>query len=83
MPTRHQVLAQLRTGSDYQEVGERLGIPEGQAYMIATGLPADGSDVLTAEELRGREGVIEGGSQALANPPTATSGSSAGSATAP
>jgi hypothetical protein len=70
MPTRDQVLAQLRTGSDYQEVGDRFGIPEGQAYMIATGLPADGSDALTAEELEAREGLINGGSQALANPPT-------------
>lgn len=70
MPTRTQVLALLRDGSDYGEAGERLGVPAGQAYMIATGLPADGSDVLDEAELAAREGMIGGGSQALVNPPS-------------
>ena len=39
--------------------------------MIATGLPADGSDALTEEEPAGRgDWVLLGGSQSLANPPT-------------
>ena len=70
MPTRQQVLSVLDTGSDFREAADRLGIPSGQVYMIATGLPADGSDVLSEEELAGRERVMHGGSQALANPPT-------------
>lgn len=56
MPTRDQVTALLDAGLDHAAVAERLGIPAGLAYMIATGGPADGS-------------VSRGGSQALVNPP--------------
>jgi hypothetical protein len=52
VPTREQVLAILRTGASYEVVADRLDIPPGQAYLIATGLPADGSDV--ADEGRRR-----------------------------
>ena len=44
MPTRAQVLELLDAGHSYQTVGRALRIPPGQAFMIATGLPADGSD---------------------------------------
>src|SRR5579875_3177114 len=71
MPTRRQVLTLLQTGGDYGEIGDRLGIPAGQVYMIATGLPADGSDVPSDEELHARDWMLkDGGSQALVNPPT-------------
>jgi uncharacterized protein YejL (UPF0352 family) len=71
MPTREQVVAALRSGASYEQAAKRLGIPPGQAYMIATGLPADGSDVLGPERLeRKQEFLLDGGSQHLANPPT-------------
>ena len=42
--TRRDVLTLVETGMAYEDVGRRLGIHPGLAYMIATGLPADGSD---------------------------------------
>lgn len=70
MPTRSDVLDLVQSGLSYDETGERLGIPAGQAYLIATGLPADGSDVLPAEDLANRPGLLEGSTQHLANPST-------------
>ena len=67
MPTREQVRRLLDDGLDYQAVGQKLGIPPGQAYLIATGVPADGSDTVTAEEA-GRPG-FRPASQHLTNPP--------------
>jgi hypothetical protein len=49
-------------------VARELHIPAGQAYMIATGLPADGGDVPSPEELRDNP-LRSGGSQQLVNPP--------------
>jgi hypothetical protein len=54
----------LGAGSDYTAAAERLGIPPGQAYLIATGRPADGGDSPT-----GREPGLLAGSQHLASPP--------------
>ena len=45
-----------------------LHIPAGQAYMIATGLPADGGDTPSPEELRDKP-LLSGSSQQLVNPP--------------
>jgi Hemerythrin HHE cation binding domain len=71
MPTRDQVAAAVRAGRSYEEVGAQFGIPPGQAYLIATGLPADGSDVLGPEFLdRRADLLLDGGSQHLANPGT-------------
>lgn len=67
MPTREQVRGLLDAGLDYQAAGRRLGIPPGQAYLIATGVPADGSDTITEEEAQ-RPGFLLS-SQRLANPP--------------
>ncbi len=67
MATREQVRRLLDGGLDYQAAGRELGIPPGQAYMIATGVPADGSDTVTDEEAR-RPGFLPS-SQHLANPP--------------
>jgi hypothetical protein len=58
----------LGEGLDYQEAARRLGIPAGQAYMIATGVPADGSDTIPDAQAAGRQGFLPS-SQHLANPP--------------
>ena len=70
MPTRTQLLARVRRAHTYQEIAEEFEIPPGQAYMIATGVPADGSDVLTKEQQANREGLLEGSTQQLVNPQT-------------
>lgn len=67
VPTTEQVLTLVREARSYEEIGERLGVPAGQAYMIATGLPADGGDVPAPEE-RWREGLLPSSSQHLVNP---------------
>jgi hypothetical protein len=66
--TRAQVLEQVGQGRSYEQAGAALGIPAGQAYLVATGLPADGSVALADEDFE-RPGAIRGSTQALANPP--------------
>jgi hypothetical protein len=68
MPTKEQILHLVSEGASYDTVGRKLGIPPGQAYLIATGLPADGSDGMSPEE-RHRPGIRLGSVQALVNPP--------------
>jgi hypothetical protein len=68
MPTRDQVLALLSEGHSFETAGRALKIPPGRAYMIATGLPADGSDAPHPDELRDKP-VLHGSSQHLVNPP--------------
>jgi hypothetical protein len=63
VPTQQQVLAAAGDERDYIRAGEWLGIPPGQAYLIASGLPADGGDVFPSE-LAG-PGVIAGSTQHL------------------
>ncbi|MEU6095100.1 hypothetical protein [Streptomyces sp. NPDC047079] len=67
MPTRSQVLRLLADGLDYEEAGRRLGVPAGQAFLIATGLPADGGDALTAQEQH-RPGMTRKSTQHLSHP---------------
>jgi hypothetical protein len=67
VPTREQVRGLLDSGLDYEATGLRLGISPGQAYLIATGTAADGSDTITEDEAK-RPGFLPG-SQRLANPP--------------
>jgi hemerythrin-like domain-containing protein len=67
VPTQQQVLDALGGGTDYPAAARRLGIHPGLAYLIATGFPADGSDVVTAGE-QDRPGVLPGSTQHLANP---------------
>ncbi|HEY3942756.1 MAG TPA: hemerythrin domain-containing protein [Acidimicrobiales bacterium] len=67
MPTKRTVLELVAEGRDYGAIGRELGIPAGQAYLIATGLPADGSDVPAPEDLD-RAGYMAGSTQHLANP---------------
>lgn len=64
MPTRNQVLALYETSGDYVAVGTTLGIPAGQAYLVATGLPADGGDSFPADELD-RRGLLPASTQHL------------------
>jgi hypothetical protein len=68
MATRAQVEALLDQGHSYETAARELGIPAGQAFMIATGLPADGGTVPAPEELAGKR-VLPGSSQHLVNPP--------------
>ncbi|MFB7461143.1 hemerythrin domain-containing protein [Streptomyces sp. NPDC056188] len=68
MPSRSQVQRLLADGLDYEEAGHRLGVPAGQAFLIATGLPADGGDTLTAAEQH-RAGMPQESTQHLADPP--------------
>jgi hypothetical protein len=68
MATRAQVRGLLEQGHSYETAARELQIPPGQAFMIATGLPADGSDAPAPEELAAKP-VLPGSSQRLANPP--------------
>jgi hypothetical protein len=68
VPTREQVRRLIGDGLDYEAAGQRLGITAGQAYMIATGVPADGGDTIPDREMAQREDLLPS-SQHLANPP--------------
>ncbi|HET9059925.1 MAG TPA: hemerythrin domain-containing protein [Acidimicrobiales bacterium] len=72
MPTKEQLRELVRAGRSYEDIGRLHGIPPGQAYMIVTGLPADGSTTVGPEALREIEGILPGSSQHLSNPPAAT-----------
>jgi hypothetical protein len=65
--SRAEVLDLLGQGCDYPEIGRRLGVPAGQAYLVGTGMPADGGDTYTAAE-RQRPGVLPS-AQHLVGPP--------------
>lgn len=67
MPSKRQVRQLLEQGLDYWSIGRRLGIPAGQAHLIGTGVPADGSDTVTEAD-RERSGA-QVASQNLVNPP--------------
>ncbi len=68
MATREQVRRLLADGLDYRAAGRELRIPAGQAYMIATGVPADGSDSIPDQEMARRDDLLPA-SQHLSNPP--------------
>lgn len=68
MATRDQVKELLAGGLDYQSAARELRIPAGQAYMIATGVPADGSDSIPDQEMARRDGLLPA-SQYLSSPP--------------
>ena len=57
MPTRDQVDALLDSGHSYETAARLLRIPAGQAFMVATGLPADGSDARHRRRTAGRAGA--------------------------
>lgn len=66
MPRREQVQALVREGLDYQQIAARIGTTPGLAYLIGTGLSADGADAPSAQA-HDRPGFL-GTSQHLANP---------------
>jgi hypothetical protein len=68
MATRPQVLELLDRGHTCETAGRALHVPAGLVFMIATGLPADGSDAPAPSELA-RTPVLSGSSQHLVNPP--------------
>ncbi|MDG4785888.1 hypothetical protein O7626_08100 [Micromonospora sp. WMMD1102] len=67
MASKEMVLHLVGQGRGYQEIGAELGIPAGQAYLVGTGLPADGGGTVTRAQ-RQRPGVLPSRSQALVNP---------------
>jgi hypothetical protein len=68
MPSRDQLLELLEHGHSYETAARELGIPAGQAFMIATGLPADASGTPTAREPAGHH-LLDSSSQPLLGPP--------------
>jgi hypothetical protein len=50
MATRSQVQALLDEGHSYETAARELGLSAGATFMLATGIPADGSDALTTEQ---------------------------------
>lgn len=66
MPGKQPVLRLARLGLPYPEIGRRLGIPVGLAYLIATGRAADGSDGTPA---RSTGAPAPASTQTLVNPP--------------
>jgi hypothetical protein len=69
MPTRDQVTELLDEGDSFEGAGRALGVPPGQAYMIATGRPADDGDALSPTG-RAETWSVRGSPQQLVNPPT-------------
>ena len=69
LATREQVRALLGEGLDYAAAGRRLGIPAGQAYLIATGVPADGSDTVTDREMADRDDLLPAARRRNVEPP--------------
>lgn len=51
MPSYHEVMQRLRAGRSLEDTGRDLGISPGLVYMLATGIPADGSDTLGPDEV--------------------------------
>lgn len=75
MATKDDVRDLALRGMSYEEIGLAMGLSPGLAYMIATGVPADGSGALSPED-RSRPGLVPGSTQHLSNPPTAVPGAS-------
>lgn len=59
------MLQSIGPDCDYASAASRLDIPAGQAYLIATGLPADGGDSFPPSDELDRPGVIKGSTQHL------------------
>jgi hypothetical protein len=66
--TRAQVRELLERGFSYEAAARELQIPAGQAFMTATGLPADASDPPSPEQLA-EQPTWPSSSQRLVNPP--------------
>ena len=68
MVSKQTVLGLLEQGLDYHQVAARTGVSAGTAYLIATGMPADGGDSYT-QEMRERPGAFRSRSQLLVHAP--------------
>ncbi len=64
MPTREQVQEVRHATGSYAAAAKVLAIPPGQAYLIATGIPADGSDGVRHDPIR-QPGILRGSTQHL------------------
>jgi hypothetical protein len=67
LPTGEQVRTLLAEGHDYRGAASQLGIPPGQACLIAAGRPAGGSG--SPARHKERAGGLLASSQHLASPP--------------
>jgi hypothetical protein len=67
VPSRDEVTHLLDRGLSYAETGRRLGIGAGLAFMIATGVAADGSETDASAEAGGPDRPSS--PQQLVNPP--------------
>jgi hypothetical protein len=65
--TREQVLEAVKAERTWEVAAQTLGIKPGLAFMIATGVPADGSGVPELDERTGL-GPSLSSPQALVNP---------------
>jgi hypothetical protein len=68
LATRSQLEELLDAGHTYETAARELGIPAGLAYMIVTGMPADGSDAYSPQELAAARS-LPGSSQHLLGVP--------------
>lgn len=68
VPTRDHVVALLEGGHSFETAGRELGIAPGLVFMIATGVPADGSDTPSRAPLREARHVPPS-TQHLSEPP--------------
>jgi len=68
MATRAQVTQLLSEGRSFETAAAELGISPGEAFMIATGVPADGSDDPHPDELD-QQNPLPASPQHLSNPP--------------
>ncbi len=64
MPTREQVQEVRHATGSYAAAAKVLAIPPGQAYLIATGVPADSSDGVRHDPRR-QSGILGGSTQHL------------------
>jgi hypothetical protein len=69
MATRAQVRELVDAGQSYESAARSLGIAPGQAFMIGTGLPADGSGAFGIPAAQALGGPLPPSTQALVNPP--------------
>lgn len=68
MPARHAALKLVEEGHSYEEAGLLLGVLPGLVYLVATGVPTDSSDGLSADDMS-RPGMLPT-AQALSGPRT-------------
>ncbi|MBS2965691.1 hemerythrin domain-containing protein [Actinocrinis puniceicyclus] len=71
MATRQSILDLVDSGLSYPQIGRRLGVAPGLAYLIATGLPADGGDA-PGPQADERPGALPTSTQQLSHPESTT-----------